>query len=374
MKKSRIAVAVIALGAFSAGAHSESAWKLNLGAGVQTYDSERNLDDSGVGFIGIERQFSDEWGVELSYMGAATESDSNVPVDIDVDIHRASLDARRYFNLDTWRPYVLVGIGHSNFKVETPLGDSSDDDTHFSLGVGARFDIAPSWSTGVELRAINNMDDDLVDGVALFSIGYAFGAETPAETTSPVPVAPAEKDTDGDGIGDSSDRCANTPVGVVVNASGCPLDTDGDGVPDYKDKCPQTPAGRQVDESGCKFVLSRTEQIRMEVNFATNSADIPEQYQPEIAKVANFLKKFGGVSAVIEGHSDSTGTDAYNKSLSQRRADAVKAALVTKFGIDASRLTAIGYGEERPVASNETREGRRENRRVVAVLKAEITE
>ena len=187
-------------------------------------------------------------------------------------------------------------------------------------------------------------------------------------------MKPMEKDTDGDGVDDTMDRCANTPVGVVVNAAGCPLDTDGDGVADYKDKCPQTPAGRQVDETGCKFVLTRTEQVRMEVNFALNSAEIPAQYLPEIAKVAEFLKRFGGVSAVIEGHSDSSGADAYNKTLSQRRADAVKAALVTRYGINASRLTAIGYGEERPIASNDTREGRRENRRVVAVLKAEVSE
>mgnify|MGYP000338751550 CR=1 FL=1 len=92
----------------------------------------------------------------------------------------------------------------------------------------------------------------------------------------------------------------------------------------------------------------------------------------ELKKVAEFMKRFGGVKAVVEGHSDSTGAAAYNKQLSQRRADAVRNALIKEFGIDASRLSAIGYGEERPIADNSTKAGRQANRRVVAVMEAEV--
>ena len=73
-------------------------------------------------------------------------------------------------------------------------------------------------------------------------------------------------------------------------------------------------------------------------------------------------------NAVLEGHTDSRGTDEYNIKLSQRRVNSIKKYLVEKLGISADRLTAIGYGESRPIASNDTDEGRQLNRRVQAVM------
>ena len=93
-----------------------------------------------------------------------------------------------------------------------------------------------------------------------------------------------------------------------------------------------------------------------------------------ISKVANFLKKYGGVSATVEGHTDANGSDQYNEKLSQSRANAVRDMLVSKYGIAANRLTAKGYGESKPIASNETVDGSAQNRRVVAVMKAEVTQ
>ena len=86
------------------------------------------------------------------------------------------------------------------------------------------------------------------------------------------------------------------------------------------------------------------------------------------------MNKFGGVSTVVEGHADSNGAAAYNKQLSQRRADAVRNALIRDYGIAANRLSAVGYGEERPIADNKTAAGRSANRRVIAVMQAEVVE
>jgi len=80
------------------------------------------------------------------------------------------------------------------------------------------------------------------------------------------------------------------------------------------------------------------------------------------------------VKAVVEGHADSNGAAAYNKQLSQRRADSVRNALIRDYNIAENRLSAVGYGEERPIADNRTADGRRANRRVVAVMQAEVTE
>lgn len=348
---------------------AEGEWILNPAIGVQGFDDKRALDGAGTGILGLEKNLSENWGVELRYMYTSADNERNIQ-NLDVDLQQASIDLLRYFGGARWKPYMAFGLGHADFENEF----RTSGETQANLGLGFRYAFDQNWSTRFDVRAINSLDVEQTDSIVSLGLSYAFGGRAPAPAAASAGLKPTEKDTDGDGVGDTTDRCAGTPVGVVVNASGCPLDTDGDGVPDYMDKCPKTPAGRQVDDQGCKFVLSRTEQIRMEVNFALNSADIPAAYLPEIEKVAKFMKRYGGVSGVVEGHSDSSGSDAYNKVLSQRRADAVKSELVTRYGIDASRLTAIGYGEERPVASNDTRDGRRENRRVVAVLKAEVSE
>ncbi|WP_372749964.1 OmpA family protein [Litorivivens sp.] len=374
MKKS-IAVSLMAAAvasAMSATVSAEGAWRATYMGGYQGFDGDRDLEGGITDIVALERKLSDEWGVELRAQIASPDSDRDIRA-ADVDLLQGSVDLLRYYDIgqERWAPYAAIGLGHADFETDT----ATSGETQANLGGGVMYMINKDWSARFDARYINGLDVEMSDYVVGLGISYSFGGgSTSKPEPAPAPMKPREKDTDGDGVSDSMDRCANTPVGVVVNASGCPLDTDGDGVPDYKDKCPQTPAGRQVDASGCKFVLSRTEQIRMEVNFASNSSDVPAQYMAEVEKVASFLKKFGGVSAVIEGHTDSSGSDAYNKTLSQRRADAVKAALVSKYGINASRLTAIGYGEERPVASNETREGRSQNRRVVAVLKAEVSE
>jgi OOP family OmpA-OmpF porin len=110
--------------------------------------------------------------------------------------------------------------------------------------------------------------------------------------------------------------------------------------------------------------------IKLLIEFDTDKADVKAQYNDELKKVAEFLAQYPGTRAEIEGHTDNAGAADYNKGLSQRRADAVRAALVERFHVDASRLSSAGYGEERPVAGNDTAEGRAQNRRVVAVFRS----
>ena len=162
-------------------------------------------------------------------------------------------------------------------------------------------------------------------------------------------------DTDGDGVPDYLDKCPGTPAGVKVDSVGCPLDTDGDGVYDYLDKCPGTPAGAKVNSDGC-WVLG-------DVLFDFDKSVIKADATPILDHVAVVLKNNPGVKVSLDGHTDSVGSDAYNMGLSKRRANAVKAYLVKK-GIDASRLSTAGFGESKPVASNDTDQGRSLNRRV----------
>jgi len=99
-----------------------------------------------------------------------------------------------------------------------------------------------------------------------------------------------------------------------------------------------------------------------------NSAVVKPEYYPEIEKLAEYLKEHPDVKVIIEGHTDSTGPADYNLKLSQKRAEAVRKILIEKYGISPDRVIAKGYGETRPIAPNDTPEGRAKNRRVVAVF------
>lgn len=110
--------------------------------------------------------------------------------------------------------------------------------------------------------------------------------------------------------------------------------------------------------------------ITLNVQFDTNKAVVKEKYNDEIKRVADFMNEFPDTTAEIGGHTDSVGSAEYNQKLSEKRANSVRQYLIDKFGIDGSRLTAVGYGEDRPVADNNTEEGKQKNRRVEAVMEA----
>ncbi len=165
-------------------------------------------------------------------------------------------------------------------------------------------------------------------------------------------------DSDGDGVADYLDKCPNTPRGAAVDAKGCPLDSDGDGVFDYLDKCPGTARGIAVDEKGCPLTFT------LHLEFDTNKADIRPAYHPRLKEAADFIAKYRGYQILVGGHTDDRGASEYNQGLSLRRAESVRKYLIEKFGVDGKLLNAQGFGEDRPVAGNNTAEGRQRNRRV----------
>ncbi len=161
------------------------------------------------------------------------------------------------------------------------------------------------------------------------------------------------------------------PPAPVAVAPAAPVDSDGDGVVDGTDKCPSTPSNVVVDAVGCPVKLDKEVSINLDVEFDFGKATLKGDASKEIKKVDNFMKKFGSVKVTIEGYTDNVGSAEENKKLSQERADTVKAALVAG-GVDGSRLSAVGFGPESPVADNKTEEGRAKNRRVMAHAQAEI--
>ena len=200
-----------------------------------------------------------------------------------------------------------------------------------------------------EARAIHNFDYDLWDYMGLAGLEVVLGGHL-----APAVVAPAT-------------IVEPTPV-VVVEAD---QDSDGDGVIDRLDQCPNTPANVVVDETGCPVQVQIDDELKMELRvfFDNDKSVIKEQYKPEIAKVAEKMREYPNSSASIEGHASKTGPSArYNQRLSEARAIAVKTMLTNEFGVAPNRLSTVGYGYDRPIAPNDTEEGRAMNRRVYAVI------
>ena len=171
------------------------------------------------------------------------------------------------------------------------------------------------------------------------------------------------QDSDGDGVPDSSDDCPNTPA---ATPNGCPLDSDGDGVPDYLDECPDVPG---EPDTGCPLPEMADTVFIESIHFDFDSAAIKPISKAVLdARAVPVLRNDDSIRLRIEGHTDSVGPERYNQSLSLRRAESVRAYLVSQ-GIDENRLTIAGYGESNPIDTNDTKAGRANNRRVEFVVR-----
>jgi OOP family OmpA-OmpF porin len=363
---------------------------INGSLGIQDFDDDRLLKSDRLISIGLEQRYSGGWGAEIFWMGSFPSRDKGTS---DVDLTQYGIDGLYYFKSDesnvhdAIQPYGTVGLGHANFKRTV----RTDRETQLRAGLGLRMLLNDHWSAKADARLIYSKEASTIDNVLTVGLSYAFNDQTKK-------VPPADSDTDRDGVPNYADDCPTTPIGTKADGNGCAIDSDNDSVADYKDNCPNSPAaGLAVDENGCKFILTRTEEVvletrteevvletraeevvletraeevALEIKFASNSAVITEQHFAEIEKAAIFLNKYSEVNTVIEGHTDDQGNDAFNTNLSKARAEAVMTVLIERFSIEADRVSALGYGEARPIESNDTEAGRLANRRVVAVMKA----
>ncbi len=187
-----------------------------------------------------------------------------------------------------------------------------------------------------------------------------------------------DPDNDNDGILDEADGCPTVPEDKddFEDHNGCPdPDNDNDGLPDVRDKCPNVPEtiNGLDDEDGCPDqgrvrVTEAKIEILDRVHFETNKAVIRRGSYTILDQVISVLKGHPEIRSIrVEGHTDSVGSAKHNRRLSQARAEAVRTYLV-EHGVAPARLEARGYGEDRPIARNRSREGRAENRRVEFVI------
>lgn len=164
-------------------------------------------------------------------------------------------------------------------------------------------------------------------------------------------------DSDGDGINDDLDKCPQEKG--VAQYNGCPVpDSDKDGIPDTQDKCPGI-AG--VPENGGCPAIPKFNATN--IQFVTGKAALTTASLRELTEIVEYMNQYKEITLEIAGHTDNVGKAASNQVLSEKRAEAVKAALI-KRGIASDRLTSVGYGMDQPIEDNTTAAGRARNRRV----------
>lgn len=260
-------------------------------------------------------------------------------------------------------------------------GYGNSENSYANFGLGGTWELSRRWSARLESRGIALFPDSNNKGVEDYPEGmytdvviglglqYFFVEELPPaaarETVKVVEVPgslpPPCQDSDGDGVCDDRDQCPETPVGVAVDARGCPFDTDGDGVPDHLDKCPSTPKGLKVDADGC--VNEAQTIVLQNVNFEFDKDRLTAEAEEVLRGVSQGLLAQTDLRVELAGHTDSKGSNSYNQALSDRRAASVRRFLLAQ-GVPASQFVSKGYGETQPIDTNETDEGRARNRRV----------
>jgi outer membrane protein len=348
-------------------------WLIRAGVGVVdpkddnltlSPEAEVQVDTGTSATIEAAYFFADRWAVELL---AAYPFTHDVGVDgaeglgnvAEVDHLPPTLSVQYHFNPDgKVRPYVGVGVNYTTFMNEKAKGalagtDLELDDSWGPAGqIGADVALGDNWFLNGVVRYIDIDTEATVNGAQLgtddveidpfvyqLQVGYRFGKPAPVVAAAPVAAAVA----------------APPPPPPPPPA---PSDADGDGVVDASDQCPDTPKGDRVGPQGCSCDVTR------QLTFKLNSAELTDEDKAILDEVAENLTRLKFVSGTVVGHTDSSGSEAYNQGLSERRAGTVAGYLEGK-GIAEGRLKVSGAGESEPVADNATKEGRAQNRRVV---------
>jgi len=315
-------------------------------------DSKQHVDieDHAVTGIAATRNLDDSMfsGLELGLLQSGdADYDNNSG---DTKITQLFFNGIKDYKInDAFKLYALAGLGYEKLS-EEKLGNESDP--FFNYGVGAGYSFANDMALKLDARHQLKFDGDK-------NIVYILGLSIPlgSATTNNV-----ELDSDNDGVIDANDKCPTTKAGVSVDANGCELDGDKDGVVDSVDECLETPMGEAVNKVGCEIV---NVPANLGIVFETNSAKIQSSDISKFETYVQYLKQIPTAKVILEAHTDSVGNAKYNLDLSQRRADSTKAQLIS-MGISEERITAIGYGETKPLVENNSAANMQKNRRVTA--------
>lgn len=338
-------------------------WYFAPWIGYYDNDSDRNTDDGSLyGSLGIGRFIAPNSAIDVFVDHTSRTRKPQPPFESGWDNTGIGVSLRQHFGAEGWRPYIMGGIGVSHHDVgdDGTINSTKGWDPFVQAGLGLTYD----WTENVDFRTeiayrldFDDESDPAHDdyGDFMLNLGLAVmlgGAPEPVavveEEVAETPVADCSTlDDDKDGVNNCDDKCPGTPSGQIVGPDGCPQDV-------------------VIDLRGVEFKFDRPDQGETDIG--------PTLKEPSSEGIAildqavDVLNRYPQVRVEVAGHTDSVGTEEYNEGLSMRRATIVYDYLTSK-GVDAGRLVGPnGYGELRPIDTNDTSEGRQRNRRTELVI------
>lgn len=356
---------VFAIGTLVSAQTPQDSWNLLFGVSYprlinHSYSYAGNVNFGG--FLGFERHFSEHVGLRMQlgfaslegiYGAAATSSRINS--------FSGNFDLLYYFvPCETASPYLTFGIGPTFYMLDNNRPNLTLSSSYFTYqingGLGVDWKLDEDWKLRTEVN-YHTVADNKFDGVDGPSLGGLFGG--PYKTFLTVDLGFTYFLDKG-----APSKYCNLYTGISGEQK---VAIDYDRIEDMiKRHIPKEVTKEVVVE---KPTQSASEKwVLVGCNFAFNSTKPSGEAYPILYDAAKTLLRNPGMNVEIQGYTDNIGSKEYNKKLSQKRADAVKAYLVSK-GVSASRLTAVGMGEANPVADNKTADGRAMNRRIEFVVK-----
>ncbi len=321
--------AALAAGSVNAFAQGQGAVEAEAFAKRYFTDSSRNIENGNLYGGSVSYFLTEAVSLGLSY-GEYHRIDSDEKVLANntkrkkINGSLATLDATYHFRsaTDALRPYLSAGFGHQSlsnvpsFKDKpSRSGNGRDRTTMALIGAGAKYYFGENFFVRAGVDGMHGLDNNQSEWMAGLGVGLNFGG-----SAKPAPVVYEE------------------PAPVV-----------------YEEP-----------------VEPETVRVELEVLFDFDKANVKDGSYADIQNLAEFMKQYPQLTTTVEGHTDSVGPDAYNQKLSERRAGAVRQVLVEQYGVEAERVSSVGYGEARPIADNSTKEGRALNRRVEAAVEAQV--
>lgn len=315
--------------------------------GGYVFEGDQDLDNALAYSLALGYNLTDSWSTEFVLNYFKTDAKGSGSSSVDGLVYR--LDALYHFLPGkTLVPYIAGGLGGMTLD---PDKKASNTDFLLDYGVGLKYFLTEDLALRGDVRHILAFGDPENNFIYTAGLTYMMGSRA---VEAPKPIRPLARKPEVPDLSVQPEKASADKRGETIP----PLDSDNDGVIDELDACPFTAEGLLVDETGCPV------SITLSVEFDVDKTDIKPRYHAELARGAEFIRQYVNHKILVAGHTDSTGTEAYNEGLSQRRAESVRAYLIENFGLDGERLLARGFGETSPIATNDSVEGRRLNRRV----------
>jgi|GEM_PF-757071 len=350
---------------FAANAAQElSPWYIGGGQGVNNYEPSCDMktmktceeDDPYAWDVFGGFLFNDYFGVELGYrdLGRTEWVDYSNKLN-DVGVKGMTLGIVGFWPISNrWSLSAEAGSMKYLLSNNKQWGTEYYSDNRVApyVGMGVGFNITENLKLQAKYRRYENLDEDKWNTLEMESnywgleLSYRFGSSAPAVI---VPVAAA------------------VIVPVVAPVAAVAIDSDNDGIGDSLDKCPDTPSTHKVDTNGCSIYKEITEQRDLgSILFANNSSIVKSESIARIEKLANYMNKNPQSTVLISGHASDVGQADYNMLLSDKRAHAVARILIEKFNISKDRVSAQGFGITKPIIQSRSAEAYKANRRIEA--------